>query len=55
MDLGQACCPAGGTGGGDQKENMEGADKKDEDKVSVSFVYALDMSKKMVKKSIAIL
>jgi len=32
VDLGQACCPAGGTGGGDQKENMEGADKKDEDK-----------------------
>merc|ERR1712013_740492 len=32
VDLGQACCPAGGTGGGDQKESMEGADKKDEDK-----------------------
>jgi len=31
VDLGQACCPAGGV---DQKENMEGTDKKDEDKES---------------------
>merc|ERR1712142_306778 len=32
VDLAQACCPAGGTGAGDQKENPEGSDKKNDDK-----------------------